>query len=56
MKNKNIIILSVLSMALVFSSSGQEKEQNWSAKTLWESKTKIQRVIVSDIDPEHERA
>ncbi|NOR14771.1 MAG: hypothetical protein GQ544_03605, partial [Candidatus Aminicenantes bacterium] len=51
MKNKNMFVLTGLILILIFSLSGQKTEQNWQAKTLWESKEKIQRVIVADIDP-----
>ena len=54
MKNKNIFVLIGLIFILIFCLSGQEAPQNWNAKTLWESKEKIQRVIVADIDPKHE--
>ena len=54
MKNKSMFVLTVLIFILIFSLRGQEEPQNWKAKTLWESKEKIQRVIVADIDPEHE--
>jgi len=53
MKNKSLFILTGLIFILIFSLSGQEAPQNWKAKTLWESKEKIQRVIVEDINPKH---
>lgn len=53
MKNKSIFILTGLVFILIFSLNGQGAPQNWKAKALWESKEKIQRVIVADIDPKH---
>ena len=54
MKNKSMFVLTGLIFILILSLTGQEEPQNWKAKTLWESKEKIQRVIVADIDPKHE--
>ncbi|MCK4647150.1 MAG: hypothetical protein KAU46_12930, partial [Candidatus Aminicenantes bacterium] len=53
MKNKSMFILAGLIFILIFSLRGQKAPQSWQAKTLWESKEKIQRVIVADIDPKH---
>jgi len=53
MKKKSLFILAGLIFILIFNLSGKETPQNWKAKTLWESKEKIQRVIVEDINPKH---
>ena len=53
MKNKTLFVLTGLIIILIISISGMDTSQDWHAKTLWESKEKIQRVIVADIDPKH---